>query len=289
MDQTTEEHVPVLIAGGGPVGLTLAALLSRQGIRSQVIEADEGYCTGSRAICISRRSQEIEVSADGSTRGVRVRQMLDELGPTFVKFGQLLSTRPDVVPPDIVFELKALQDDVSPFPYAQVEQVIREDLELTVAQSGVLHRRLNSGHLDLVFVKNEPGDARGQLVRRDRLVWVGTPRTVVELDRPVPLVAYQAPSFSRTAALRALERAGRTWRITCNVKDINGALAALRAGIGVAVFPQNMIPGDLVPVTTPFGLPMLGEVDFALLDNPRAPREPVEALIGAIVGRGVGA
>lgn len=59
MDQTTEEHVPVLIAGGGPVGLTLAALLSRQGIACQVIEADEGYCTGSRAICMSRRSQEI--------------------------------------------------------------------------------------------------------------------------------------------------------------------------------------------------------------------------------------
>jgi len=58
-DPATEEHVPVLIAGGGPVGLTLAALLARQGVRSQVIEADEGYCTGSRAICISRRSQEI--------------------------------------------------------------------------------------------------------------------------------------------------------------------------------------------------------------------------------------
>ena len=52
-------HVPVLIAGGGPVGLTLAALLSRHGIPSLVIEADEGYCTGSRAICMSRRSQEI--------------------------------------------------------------------------------------------------------------------------------------------------------------------------------------------------------------------------------------
>lgn len=50
---------PVLIAGGGPVGLTLAALLARHGVRSRVIEADEGYCTGSRAICISRRSQEI--------------------------------------------------------------------------------------------------------------------------------------------------------------------------------------------------------------------------------------
>lgn len=52
-------NVPVLIAGGGPVGLTLAALLARQGVRSLVVEADPGYCTGSRAICISRRSQEI--------------------------------------------------------------------------------------------------------------------------------------------------------------------------------------------------------------------------------------
>jgi 3-(3-hydroxy-phenyl)propionate hydroxylase len=49
----------VLIAGGGPVGLTLAALLSRQGIPSLVLEADDAYCTGSRAICVSRRSQEI--------------------------------------------------------------------------------------------------------------------------------------------------------------------------------------------------------------------------------------
>ncbi len=53
------ERVPVLIAGGGPVGLTLAALLAHYGIESRVIEADDGFCTGSRAICVSRRSQEI--------------------------------------------------------------------------------------------------------------------------------------------------------------------------------------------------------------------------------------
>ena len=52
-------HIPVLIAGGGPVGMTLAALLARYGIASLVVELDASYCAGSRAICMSRRSQEI--------------------------------------------------------------------------------------------------------------------------------------------------------------------------------------------------------------------------------------
>ncbi|MEO6624846.1 MAG: FAD-dependent monooxygenase [Burkholderiaceae bacterium] len=52
-------HVPVLITGGGPVGFTLAALLAKFGVPCLVVEADAGYCTGSRAICVSRRSQEI--------------------------------------------------------------------------------------------------------------------------------------------------------------------------------------------------------------------------------------
>jgi ubiquinone biosynthesis protein len=63
-----------------------------------------------------------------STRGQHLRELLDELGPTFVKFGQLLSTRPDVVPPDILAELRGLQDDVRPFPFEQVERVLEEDL-----------------------------------------------------------------------------------------------------------------------------------------------------------------
>jgi ubiquinone biosynthesis protein len=63
--------------------------------------------------------------------------MLDELGPTFVKFGQLLSTRPDVVPPDIVIELRGLQDDVKPFPFAQVRDVVEAELGLTMEQAFV--------------------------------------------------------------------------------------------------------------------------------------------------------
>jgi ubiquinone biosynthesis protein len=65
---------------------------------------------------------------DVSQRGRHLRELLDELGPTFVKFGQLLSTRPDLVPPDIIAELRGLQDDVRPFPFEQAERVIEEDL-----------------------------------------------------------------------------------------------------------------------------------------------------------------
>ena len=70
-----------------------------------------------------------------SARGQRLREMLDELGPTFVKFGQLLSTRPDVVPPDIVRELKQLQNDVSSFPFEQVRQVIEYELDITLERA----------------------------------------------------------------------------------------------------------------------------------------------------------
>ena len=70
-----------------------------------------------------------------SDRGRRLREMLDELGPTFVKFGQLLSTRPDIVPPDIVVELQKLQDDVRPIPFEDVRRVIHEELGLTIEQA----------------------------------------------------------------------------------------------------------------------------------------------------------
>ena len=67
-----------------------------------------------------------------SQRGQHLREMFDELGPTFVKFGQLLSTRPDVVPPDIIAELRKLQDEVRPFAFSQVERVVEEELELPI-------------------------------------------------------------------------------------------------------------------------------------------------------------
>jgi len=159
------------------------------------------------------------------------------------------------------------------------------NLELTVDQSGPLFRKLHAGSLDLIFIKQKPETTDGTVVRRDQLVWVGQEKTIVELGAPVPLITYQGTTVSRTSAIEALEQAGRRWRITCNTREVNGLLAAVRAGLGVAVFPRSLIPDDLVVVGNRFDLPVLGEVDLTLLRNPAAPAEPVDALISAIMGR----
>jgi ubiquinone biosynthesis protein len=80
------------------------------------------------------RSEDESIDMSMAARGRHMREMFDELGPTFVKFGQLLSIRPDVIPPEVIAELRLLQDSVSPFPYEDVEQVVRAELKGSVDQ-----------------------------------------------------------------------------------------------------------------------------------------------------------
>jgi ubiquinone biosynthesis protein len=61
------------------------------------------------------------------TRWERVRMAAEELGPTFIKLGQILSNRPDIIPDELVKEFEKLQDRVAPFPFAQVKIIIEKE------------------------------------------------------------------------------------------------------------------------------------------------------------------
>ena len=63
-------------------------------------------------------------AAKDAPRGRRLREAIEELGPVFVKFGQVLSTRPDLLPADISAELVRLQDEVPPFPGSEARAII---------------------------------------------------------------------------------------------------------------------------------------------------------------------
>ncbi|CAH2713432.1 putative protein kinase UbiB [Neobacillus rhizosphaerae] len=67
-------------------------------------------------------------TGNSRTTGERLRLFLEELGPTFVKIGQIASTRPDIIPADIIHELGKLQDQVSLFPFDEVKRIIEEEL-----------------------------------------------------------------------------------------------------------------------------------------------------------------
>ncbi|NOX53770.1 MAG: AarF/ABC1/UbiB kinase family protein [Planctomycetes bacterium] len=62
------------------------------------------------------------------TRAQRIRMALESLGATFIKFGQVISTRPDLVPPDVITELEKLQEHVPPFPAEQAVAVVEKEL-----------------------------------------------------------------------------------------------------------------------------------------------------------------
>jgi len=80
---------------------------------------------------ISRKRRE---NIETLSRAERVRMAMEELGPTFIKMGQILSTRPDLLPVEFIQELGKLQDHVPPFEYAQVKDIIEKELGVALGQ-----------------------------------------------------------------------------------------------------------------------------------------------------------
>ena len=155
---------------------------------------------------VSKKRKEEETA-----RGVgeRIRLTLQELGPSFVKLGQIVSTRPDIIPPDIIRELKKLQDDVPPEPFAKIQPMIEGELggtlgeifvefdqtPLASASIGQVHRaklKTEEGVVEVVVKCQRPDVKKTMELDLDLLYWLAhaVERSVPEarLWRPVQMV-----------------------------------------------------------------------------------------------------
>ncbi len=117
-------------------------------------------------------------SIDTLTVYERMRLVLEDLGPTFVKFGQIMSTRAELLPPELIEQLKKLQDHAKPIPFSEVMEVIREscpdceeffqeidETPVASASIGQVHRAVMRDGTVVAFKIQRPGIA--ELIETD--------------------------------------------------------------------------------------------------------------------------
>jgi ubiquinone biosynthesis protein len=100
---------------------------SRQ-ITNVLIKYGLDYFIDKSKLKLPHRIKKIPKSYEGIGLSEGMRLALEELGPTFIKFGQILSTRPDFLPPAFIKELEKLQDEVPPFDSFQAKEIIEKEL-----------------------------------------------------------------------------------------------------------------------------------------------------------------
>jgi ubiquinone biosynthesis protein len=84
---------------------------------------------------LAAETEQAEIEPDVRARAQAFAAALKSMGPTYVKFGQLLSTRPDVVPQEYIIELESLQDNLEPFSFAEVEATIEKELNVRISKA----------------------------------------------------------------------------------------------------------------------------------------------------------
>jgi ubiquinone biosynthesis protein len=167
------------------------------------------------------------------SRATRVRLAIEELGPTYIKMGQILSTRPDLVPVDFIRELALLQDNVPSFSFSDVRQIIQketgqriEDLfdrfdpaPLASASIGQVHRACLKDGEDVAVKIQRPGIRKIVEVDLEIMLHLATlaERHIEELmfHRPVKIVEEFARSIEKemnyTLEATSMERVSRSF------------------------------------------------------------------------------
>ncbi len=179
------------------------------------------------------------------------------------------------VPEDFAFSF--LADVLIDFSRTHPRVFLNVECDLTLN----LLNRFKNGMLDLSVLKMSSPEEfpDGVEIWKEPLAWVSK-QGVFQLEqenKPLALVLSPEPCVYRSKALKALDAANIQWRIVYTSPSYAGIVAALKANMGITVFPVTMIPDHLQEVTNPF-LPPLPEIHVSLLKKVKEPSSAIETL-----------
>ncbi|MDR7335313.1 LysR substrate-binding domain-containing protein [Roseateles asaccharophilus] len=137
------------------------------------------------------------------------------------------------------------------------------EIQLDCEQSTALIPRVQRGELDLALVSRDHA-RRGTLLFHEPMVWVGSPQFDVWTRDPLPIAVYEEASLGRRSAINALALQGRRYRIVYNSSSLAGQIAAVEAGLAVAVLTQCSAPPHLQRLGAEHGLGPLAPMEVAV-------------------------
>lgn len=162
------------------------------------------------------------------------------------------------------FASAILSDILVDFSRLHPRVLLKVECDLTIH----LFERFQRGEFDLILVKmSRPEDfPNGVDVWSEPLEWVGKGDYLNNLDKtaPLPLVLSPQPCVYRARAVQALEEAGIAWRLVYSSPSYAGTVAAVKAGMGITVFPKTIVPDQLERMATDW-LPTLSDTHVSLL------------------------
>ena len=155
----------------------------------------------------------------------------------------------------------------------------RIQVEVTCEPSHQLIKRIQRLELDLAITTSPTADVENTLLlQSDPMVWVTSEQHLQHEEKPLPLALFPDECYSRSWAIKALEKADIDYRIAYTSATLMGLKAAVRAGLAVAAISRSIIPPGIRELSVEEGFPLLPSASFLLHRNPEAEHTIVDSL-----------
>jgi DNA-binding transcriptional LysR family regulator len=140
------------------------------------------------------------------------------------------------------------------------------EISVETGRTDALINKFNAARLDVVLGIQRPGNAKGEVLLRDKIQWVGRESTTPDPTKPVSLVAFPAPGILRDVMLESLSRVNQTWSVAMESEDLGTIFAGIISGWGFSAMNDLLIrkaPAGIIAIESSF-LPDMGDIEFFL-------------------------